>query len=399
MRRTLALRTGGLVLLLALASAASAQDASSTPPRDITRLGGSTAFYRPPLTTAASVTRMGRNPRVVSQIRAVLHQADAPDVAEHIVAALTGATAVSKVGLCVNASPADGVVVECDVQPGQPLLWMAYRPQGGTSLGVLKHIRWAGKASFPAFLFRISDGDSTYTFLLPKVCGNLTLMSVRTAPVAVAAPVVLLAPAPPPVEAPPPPSMPPPPPPAPAAVSVSESAAPIAVAARATPFFIDVLGGKDRRVRPIGDRTTTDGSPVRANAGASGTEFAQCSPLVGIKIGVAKRFESNWELAGAVGFANSLVRADDKVRQHEVLIDVEANRYMDAGAFIGTGLSLWDITHRDTFTPAWMAHVGLPLGAHPTHPVHVLVEGRVFFDHLNDVRNNYQFWAGVRVHL
>ncbi len=398
MRRTLALHAGGLVLLLVLASTASAQDASNTPPRDITRLGGSTAFYRPPLTTAASVMRMGRNPRVVSQIRAVLNQAGAPDVAEHIVAALTGATSVSSVGLCVNASPADGVVVECDVQPGQPLLWMAYRPQGGTSLGVLKHIRWAGKSSLPAFLFRISDGGSSYTFLLPKVCGNLTLMSVRTAPVAATAPSAALAPPPASVVA-PPPSAPPPPPPAPAAVSVSEPPLPVAASVRATPFFFDVLGGKDRRVRPIGDRTTTDGSPVRANAGASATEFAQCSPLVGVKIGVAKRFESNWELAGAVGLAMSLVGADDKVRQHEVLVDVEANRYLDAGAFVGTGLSLWDITHRDTFTPAWIAHVGLPLGAHPTHPVHLLVEGRLFFDHLNDVRNNYQFWAGVRVHL
>jgi len=32
-------------------------------------------------------------------------------------------------------------------------------------------------------------------------------------------------------------------------------------------------------------------------------------------------------------------------------------------------LSLWDVTHRDTFTPAWMLHVGVPLGPHPRHPV------------------------------
>ncbi|MEQ1729176.1 MAG: hypothetical protein ABL982_12430 [Vicinamibacterales bacterium] len=87
------------------------------------------------------------------------------------------------------------------------------------------------------------------------------------------------------------------------------------------------------------------------------------------------------------------------MREHLGLVDVEANKYLRAGSFVGTGLSLWDVTHSDTFTPAWMAHVGLPLGAHPTPPVHFLMEGRLFFDHLDDVRSNYQFWAGVRVHL
>ena len=114
---------------------------------------------------------------------------------------------------------------------------------------------------------------------------------------------------------------------------------------------------------------------------------------------LAKRFANDWELAGDAGIAFSLVHAKDKVREHEVLVDVEVNKYLSGGAFLGTGLSLWDVTHSDTFTPAWMGHVGIPLGSHPRHPLHFLVEGRVFFDHLDDVRNNYQFWAGVRVHL
>jgi hypothetical protein len=63
-----------------------------------------------------------------------------------------------------------------------------------------------------------------------------------------------------------------------------------------------------------------------------------------------------------------------------------------------TGLSLWDISRRDTFTPAWMLHFGIPLGTHPAHPVYFLGEGRLFFDHIDDVSNNYQFWGGIRVH-
>ena len=149
-------------------------------------------------------------------------------------------------------------------------------------------------------------------------------------------------------------------------------------------------------MRPIDGRTTVNGSRVNANSGLS--DFAQCSPIVGVKVGVAKRFQNDWELAGAAGVAFSVV-SDDKVREHEVMVDIEANKYLNNGVFIGTGLSLWDLTHSDTFAPAWLLHVGVPLGSHPKHPVYFLGEGRLFLDHADDVQNNYQFWAGVRIHL
>jgi len=162
-------------------------------------------------------------------------------------------------------------------------------------------------------------------------------------------------------------------------------------------FFADVLPGKDRRVRPVGDRTTTDGSIPFANAGVvdGDLSFAQCSPLLGLKFGVAKRWDNNWELAGAVGVALSLVTDDAKVREHEVLVDVEVNKYLGAhNVLLGTGLSLWDITHSDTFTPAWMVHVGVPLG---TERVYLMGEGRLFLKQLDDISNNYQVSAGVRI--
>jgi len=169
--------------------------------------------------------------------------------------------------------------------------------------------------------------------------------------------------------------------------------------AKGSPFFVDALGGKDRRVRPIAGRTTNDGSPVVANAGSSTADFAQCSPLIGLKLGLAKRFQSDWELAGAVGVGISLVNDDKKVRESELFADVEANRYVGGGSFVGTGISFWDLTRSDTFTPAWMLHFGVPLGHHPAHQAYFVGEGRLFFDHASDVRNNYQLWAGVRVHF
>jgi hypothetical protein len=31
--------------------------------------------------------------------------------------------------------------------------------------------------------------------------------------------------------------------------------------------------------------------------------------------------------------------------------------------------------------------------------VYFVGEGRLFFDHIDDVSNNYQLWGGVRVHF
>lgn len=191
---------------------------------------------------------------------------------------------------------------------------------------------------------------------------------------------------------------PPPPPPPPAAVAapmivpapapreeaaLEQTAAPMSSAAAvvaSTPFFVDGLFGKERRVRPV------DGD----------LEAGQCSPLAGVKLGVSKRFANNWEIGTAVGVALSLVQADDKVREHALFIDVEANRYLGDGFFVGFGLSAWDLTRSDSFTPAAMVHLGLPIAPHARFPVYFLVEGRAFLDGLDDIDNNYQFWGGLR---
>jgi hypothetical protein len=168
-----------------------------------------------------------------------------------------------------------------------------------------------------------------------------------------------------------------------ASVSIDEAVS-ASAAAGGPALFFDILGGKDRRVRPIED---------------TNLEYAQCSPLVGVKVGIAKRFSNNWEIAGAVGGAISLASGDETVRESALFVDAEVNKYVGGGSFVGTGLSLWDLTRGDTFTPAWMLHAGVALTRHAKHPVFLMVEGRLFFDHIDDVTNNYQVWAGVRVQL
>jgi hypothetical protein len=169
-----------------------------------------------------------------------------------------------------------------------------------------------------------------------------------------------------------------------------DTAAPAPVAAGPV-FFFDGAFGKERRVREY----DSDDVP----AGASSLEFGQCTPLLGLKVGVGKRFANDWELAGTAGVAIPVTTDDDKVKETALLVEVEGNKYLDNGVFLGTGLSLWDITRSDSFTPAWLLHFGIPLNKGARTPVYFIGEGRLFFDQLDDASNNYQFWGGLRVHF
>ncbi len=374
-----------LVGILARAPDVSAQDGGTIVVQDVRRLGGSTAFYKTPLTNVASFKHMSDDPRVVANIRAVLDQGGVGGLGDRVVAAFTGATASVVGGRCADATPADGVIVECDVEPGQNLQWMAHRPRG-TAPAILRNIRWAGAKPFRAYLFRVTDGNRNYTFVVPKVCGNVSLLHmVETPPAVVAAAVI--PPPPPPPPAPVAPVLVESPPVAPEPISEQAATPPTASpVVRAMPFFVDAMFGKDRRSRPI------------EGALASDLEAAQCSPIAGLKVGVLKRFANNWEVGGAAGVAISLVTAEDKVKEHVFFIEAEANHYIGGGnVFVGGGMSLWDLSHSDTLTPAAMVHLGLPIAPAARFPVYFLVEGRVFLDSLDDVDNNYQFWGGIRV--
>jgi hypothetical protein len=75
---------------------------------------------------------------------------------------------------------------------------------------VLRNVRWTGREAFDAFQFSVDYGGYSYTFVVPKICGNFALLSRAPVPVAVAPP-----PPPQPVPERAPIVQPPPPPPAP----------------------------------------------------------------------------------------------------------------------------------------------------------------------------------------
>lgn len=390
MRRTAVSAALAIVVALMSASVATAQPRTDADGyRNARRLGGTTSFYRPALTNPESLKRMTATKGVADDVRKVLSDTGISDTADAVVAMLSGGAPSSKGGSCVGATPADGVLLECDFPVGATLEWMAYRPnigRGDRTPGLINKFRWGGSKPFGAFLFRVTNSRGVYTFVVPKPCGNISLMNFVEARRETPPPPPTPAPKPvPPPPPPPPPRVEPPPPPPPPVQ------APAPVVVERSPFFFDILAGKERRVRDL-PLETIGGGQAFANAGPG--EYAQCSPLLGLKLGAGKRFDNDVELNGAVGLGLSLVNDDDKVREHALFADLELNRYIGRG-FIGTGLTIWDFTNETV--PGLLLHFGVPLNSSDSHPVHFVGQSRLFF--ADGLKDNYLLWAGVRVHF
>jgi hypothetical protein len=157
-------------------------------------LGTSNRFSQP-MRTVADLRAMANTNR--NQITQVLTMAGLTNVSTQVVDALVA-----------------GDVTDTMVSPGSQIKWMAIKRAGRPA--ILQNVRWTGRQSFDAWQFTVTGSGMTYTFVVPKICGNLSLLSAVAAP----QPRITQAPPPPPPAAPQPPTVviiePPPPPPAPA---------------------------------------------------------------------------------------------------------------------------------------------------------------------------------------
>ena len=412
-------------LLLTSASPAFAQQYENA-----RRLGGPTSFYRPPLTDAASLKRMAERRGIPEDIRTVMRDAGIPEAADPFIAAISRGTSTRIAGNCSTA-PADDAVVDCQEPVGSMYEWMAYRPviRGKRVPARRERVRWAGQRPFAAFLVRVTAGDKLYTFIVPKACGNVSLVSVGTSPAAAAAAAAQAA----------------------RELAAREQAAREQAAReqaardqaareqaardqaardqaareqaareqaareqaareqaereqaarnqaqpsnagggageqRSSPFFADALVGGERRNRPA---DLSEGKP---------TDYTQGSGFIGLKIGVAKKFESNWELGGAVGFGAMFLFKHDTTNQWPGFASLEVNHYF-GDWLVGTGFSIWDFTRSNLWTPSADVRFGIPLGHHPKHPLYFLGEGRWYLDHRTHLETHRQMWGGIRVYF
>jgi hypothetical protein len=152
-------------------------------------------------------------------------------------------------------------------------------------------------------------------------------------------------------------------------------------------FFVDALVGGERRIRvanPTEDKLT---------------EYSQGAGLIGLKLGVAKRFESNWEVAGTIGTGIMFVIPYDVVNESSVFVEAEVNRYFRNNWFVGTGWSWWDLTRDRSRTNAWPLRFGIPVNHSERHPIFAVGEGRWYLDHSTHLGTHYQAWGGLRIHF
>jgi len=68
------------------------------------------------------------------------------------------------------------------VAPGEKLDWMLFRHNGTGPVKAVKDVTWGGKTSFNAYKFSIDKNGRRYNFLVPAVCGNLSLRAAEAVP-------------------------------------------------------------------------------------------------------------------------------------------------------------------------------------------------------------------------
>ncbi|OQX13649.1 MAG: hypothetical protein BWK76_15900 [Desulfobulbaceae bacterium A2] len=64
------------------------------------------------------------------------------------------------------------------VAPGERFGWMLFRKKPASPVAVVKDVTWGGAAAFDAFSFSIDKGGLRYEFIVPAICGNLSLKKI-----------------------------------------------------------------------------------------------------------------------------------------------------------------------------------------------------------------------------
>jgi nucleoid-associated protein YgaU len=397
-------------------AAAAAQQAQ--PVRPIRRLGGATRFT-PPVNTVAALQKTMSTPRLQSDIRAVLEKDNLGSLTEQVTKILSS-----------------GAVNETSVTNGTTFEWMALRRAGRPDIS--RNLRWAGDKPLEGFQFVVDDLKETYTFFVPKICGNIALMSrepsreaARRAEEARKADAAK----------------------AEAARQAAEAARKAEDARKAAEAQKEAEARKAAEARQAEEKRKLDAERAAAEArraeearkkaeqdrlaaedealtfrpffagyfGKQQRQYDEDDPaglgstrpdnvvsafgnaLVGLKGGVQIRvagdMESGFMFVPAIGVAINLEEGSRSSLFGDAEVGYAFTRLN--GIYLGTGLTLWDITHGDQFTLGWLGTAAIPVWKNNAtmRKLDLSFEWRQFFDRMSDPDVNYQFWGGFRYML
>jgi hypothetical protein len=159
-----------MLVIMALGLATSASAATNL--RKLAR----SPFYAPGVTSAADLTKLV-NERT-AELEAGFAKAGNPDLYPAFMQQFPAAT-----------------IDTVKVAPGETFTWMLFKRKKSGRVAVLKQVTWKGAAPFDAYSFHIDKDGKRYEFIVPAICGNVTLNYIAPIP---PAPARALAPAPPP---------------------------------------------------------------------------------------------------------------------------------------------------------------------------------------------------------
>jgi hypothetical protein len=386
---------GAIDLLAASTAQAQIQDNYKT----LTRLGSGNRFDQP-LKDAAAVQKWVAKKRTQQGLIAVFDKAGLASLTPTVIDILTKA--------------APDQLKETEFQPGDTLVWMAFR-RGGVKPDIVRNMKWGGKKPFPGYTFVIDDLNQTYTFILPKPCANLSLVSsepsrekarldaekaaaekaaaekaaaekaaaerarleaerrererleaeriakekaeaARLAAERAAAEKL--------------------------AAEQAEAARVARVEDEKIDWFASVLFGKERRTRESTSGNTT-------------LDTSRCSPLLAGKVGPEFKLGPNFKINPGIGGAINFERAGNS----SLFAEVEFNGYTTGlRNYIGASVGVWDFNHTDWVTPTVGVQAGTQLWTNAKEDkLYLVAEGRIFTRMFGaGVGNNYQFWGGLR---
>jgi hypothetical protein len=145
-----------LLAILAICIAVAASTGFAQQYKDIKVLGTSSAISRPGPKNGDELKRVFQRNR--ADYEKVLREANWPGNPEDLFRAVES-----------------NQFSEAQYPVGHTFEWMAVRKKGVAVASV--PVRWAGTAPFEAFEIRVDSNNRAYRFLIPKACGNLSLVS------------------------------------------------------------------------------------------------------------------------------------------------------------------------------------------------------------------------------
>lgn len=395
-----------LALIVALAGAmdllaanvAQAQDNYKT----LTVLGGANRFDQP-LKDAKSVQKWAATKRAQAGIKDVMDKAG------------LGALTPTVIEILTKADPAQ--LKETEFQPGSTMVWMAFR-RGGGKADIVRNIKWGAKKPFPGFTFIIDDLNQTYTFIVPKPCSNLALVSSepsreaarlaaekaakdkaeadrlaaekaaaerarleaerrererleaeRLAKEKAAAEKAAAEKA------------------AAEKAAADKAAADKLAAEQKAKYdvFFSPLFGKERKTRELDATGTTSGK----------INSSLCAPIFGLKAGVEIKQSEKFKIVPAAGVAFNF----EKGSYSAIFAEAEFNGYSaNQKNYFGASVGIWDLAHGNSVTPS----IGVQFGSQiwenaKMDKLYFTAEARVFTRMFGQgLDNNYQFWGGIR---